>query len=406
MPTLGAAAGALAWQVLRRVPTTKLVFNVGQVAVALTAAEAIWRLPADTPAVTTPAAWALAALATCAAFAINETTVAMAIALSRRAPLLDVLLPSLRVSVLQWSAVIAVGLLAAIAWDASPIGLVLVVPPLVLVWLAHREFIAGLVEREQMQDLATTAEQIARDRDPAARLPAIPHSGRLGELAAGLNRMLAELERASGRERHLMRAAAEELHAPVRRIARHLHHEDVAPAARARILADVEHVARVLDEMESVVRAGRPGSAAAGVGAARLLPQPGRRRGGARAGRPPHRRAGGRRRGRSSTRAGWSAPCCRCSRTRGSARGPPRTSSCASRAPAADGGSRSPTTAAACRPATRRPCSSRSTACPPPRAGRGSASRSCAASPTPTAARRGSRTGPAFGATFWLRVPG
>jgi signal transduction histidine kinase len=156
--------------------------------------------------------------------------------------------------------VIAVGLLAAIAWDASPIGLVLVVPPLVLVWLAHREFIAGLVEREQMQDLATTAEQIARDRDPAARLPAIPHSGRLGELAAGLNRMLAELERASGRERHLMRAAAEELHAPVRRITRHLNDDDVAPAARARILADVEHVARVLDEMESVVRAGRPGS--------------------------------------------------------------------------------------------------------------------------------------------------
>ena len=260
VPTLGAAAGALAWQVLRRVPTTKLVFNVGQVALALTAAEAIWRLPAETPAVTTPAAWALAARATCAAFAVNETTVAMAIALSRRAPLLDVLLPSLRVSVLQWSAVIAVGLLAAIAWDASPVGLVLVVPPLVLVWLAHREFIAGLVEREQMQDLATTAEQIARDRDPSARLPAIPHSGRLGELAAGLNRMLAELERASGRERHLMRAAAEELDAPVRRITRHLHHEEVAPAARARILADVEHVARVLDEMESVVRAGRPGA--------------------------------------------------------------------------------------------------------------------------------------------------
>jgi hypothetical protein len=44
--------------------------------------------------VTTPAAWALAALATCAAFAVNETTVAMAIALSRRAPLLDVLCPA------------------------------------------------------------------------------------------------------------------------------------------------------------------------------------------------------------------------------------------------------------------------------------------------------------------------
>ena len=259
-PTLGAAAGALAWQLLRRVPATKLIFNVGQVAVALTAAEAIWGLPDVPPAAASPAAWALAALAASAAFAVNETTVAMAIAISRRVPLLDVLLPSLRISVLQWAGAIAVGLLAALAWDASPVGLVLVVPPLVLVWLAHREFIAGLVEREQMQDLATTAEQIARDRDPAARLPMMPRTGRLAELTAGLNRMLAELERASGRERHLMRAAAEELHAPVRRITHHLEREDVGGEARERILGDVQHVARVLDEMESVVRAGRPGA--------------------------------------------------------------------------------------------------------------------------------------------------
>jgi signal transduction histidine kinase len=172
----------------------------------------------------------------------------------------DVLLPSLRISVLQWSAAIAVGLLAALAWHASPLGLVLVVPPLVLVWLAHREFIAGLVEREQMHDLAVTAERIARDRDPAARLPVVAEPGRLAELAAGLNRMLAELERASGRERHLMRAAAEELDAPVRRITRHLAHDDDTPATRRRVLADARHVARVLDEMKSVVRAGRPGA--------------------------------------------------------------------------------------------------------------------------------------------------
>ena len=48
-PTLGAAAGALAWQLLRRVPTTKLVFNVAQVALALTAAEAVWGLRGSSP---------------------------------------------------------------------------------------------------------------------------------------------------------------------------------------------------------------------------------------------------------------------------------------------------------------------------------------------------------------------
>jgi signal transduction histidine kinase len=258
-PTLGAAAGALVWQLLRRVPPTKLVFNVGQVAVALCIAEVVWGLPAETPAAESPAAWALAAAAAAVAFAFNEITVALAIALSSRTRLRDVLLPSLRVSVLQWAAAIAVGLLAAVAWSAHPAGVLLVIPPLVLVWLAHREFIAGLVEREQMQDLATTAERIARDRDPAARLPTTARTGRLADLTAGLNRMLAELERASGRERHLMRAAADELQEPVRRITRFLERDGSSPA-RGTVLSDARRVTQVLEEMDSVVRAARPGA--------------------------------------------------------------------------------------------------------------------------------------------------
>ena len=171
------------------------------------------------------------------------------------------ILPSIRVSALQWAASVAVGLLAALAWYAHPFGLVLVLPPLVLVWLAHREFIAGLVEREQMHDLADTAERIARERDPSARLPTVARAGRLMDLTASLNRMLSELERASGREQHLMRAAAEGLQTPVRRITRVLESGEAgSPAARERLLADARRVGHVLEEMESVVRAGRPGA--------------------------------------------------------------------------------------------------------------------------------------------------
>jgi signal transduction histidine kinase len=259
-PTLGAAAGALAWQLLRRVPPAKLVFNVGQVALAVTAAEAVWGLAGTPPAPAEPAAWALAAAAAAAAFAVNEITVAIVISLSSRTPILSVMLPSMRVSALQCAASVAVGLLAALAWHAHPAGLVLVVPPLVLVWLAHREFIAGLVEREQMHDLADTAERIAREPDASARLPTVARAGRLMDLTASLNRMLSELERASGREQHLMRAAAEGLQSPVRRMTTALERgEPATPAARERLLADARRVRHVLEEMESVVRAGRPG---------------------------------------------------------------------------------------------------------------------------------------------------
>jgi hypothetical protein len=225
-PTLGAVAGALAWQAIRRVPVTKLIFNAGQVALAVTAAEAVWRLPAEPPAPNTPQAWALAAAAAAAAFAINQTTVAAVLAIAQRQPLRSVLLPSLPAEMLQWLGAVSVGLLAALAWHANPVGLVLVAPPLLLVYLAHREFIAGLAEREQMQDLAITAEQIARDRDHAARLPMVGQSGRLMELTASLNRMLVQLEHASGRERRLMRSAVERLQAPLRTIAYELSGDD------------------------------------------------------------------------------------------------------------------------------------------------------------------------------------
>ena len=80
-PTLGAAAGALCWQLARRLPAAKTAFNVGQVALALTAAELIWRLADPVPLPDQTAAWALGAAAAGAAFLVNVTTVALVIAL-------------------------------------------------------------------------------------------------------------------------------------------------------------------------------------------------------------------------------------------------------------------------------------------------------------------------------------
>ncbi|MEA2246406.1 MAG: hypothetical protein QOH46_935 [Solirubrobacteraceae bacterium] len=265
-PTLGAAAGALGWQVARHVPPAKIAFNVGQIALTLTAAELVWGLAGNAPQPDEAAAWGLAVAAAAAAFLVNGTTVTLVIALASREPFRNVFLGSLRVALLQWSGNVAIGLLAALAWDANPIGLLLVAVPLALVYLAYRQWVAGLVEREQMEDMARTAEQIARDGDPSARLPIAGREGRLALLTASLNRMLEQLDRAFGRNRHLMKEAAAELDGPVRRIRGELAaigttpDPDEAAVCRERVLVHLDHVAQVLQEMEAVASAGRPGS--------------------------------------------------------------------------------------------------------------------------------------------------
>ena len=260
-PTLGAAAGALCWQIARRLPLAKTAFNVGQVAIALTAAELVWGLADTTPRPDETAAWALGAAAAGVAFLVNASTVALVIALVQRRAFRAVLLGSLRVSVLQWLGNVAIGLLAALAWHVNPAGLVLVAVPLGLVYLAYREWVAGLVEREQMEDMARTAERIARDGDPAARLPMAGREGRLAQLTASLNRMLEQLDRAFGRDRHLMKEAAAELHEPVRAIRRELGLlDEEGGACRLRLAAQLDRVDQVLSEMEAVASAGRPGA--------------------------------------------------------------------------------------------------------------------------------------------------
>ena len=72
-PTLGAAAGALCWQLARRRARRRsTIFNVGQVALALTAAEVIWGLAGTRRrAPTRPAPGRSAPTAAGAAFLVN-----------------------------------------------------------------------------------------------------------------------------------------------------------------------------------------------------------------------------------------------------------------------------------------------------------------------------------------------
>jgi signal transduction histidine kinase len=255
--TAGASLGALAWRLHRRLPATTIAFDVGQVALSLSLAELVWSLAEPAPDPARPAAWALVVAAAAAAFAVTATTAALV----RREPLRAGALGSLRAGVPQWAGNVAIGVLACVAWNAHPVGILLVAVPLGLLYLADREWVAGLVEREQMEDLARTAERIARHGDTSRQLPHVAQDGRLAQLTASLNRMLAEIDGALGREQHLMREAAQELQAPVRAIRGELTRcaaEGTPPRPRARV--ELDRLERVLDDMAAVAGAGHPGA--------------------------------------------------------------------------------------------------------------------------------------------------
>jgi signal transduction histidine kinase len=262
--TLGAVAGTLAWQLGKRWALHKVAFNAGQVAIGLSLAEAVYGL-GGRPDGSEPAAWALAAVAMLCCFAVNAVTVALIIALVQGEPFQRVLLAPWRVNVLHWLGNVSVGLLAAIVWQASPVGVLLLAVPMGLLYLAYRGWLESIVERDEMAQMASAADEIARDRNLSVRLPVGEREGRLPALAITLNRMLAQLDSAVRRERHLMRVMSENLRRPATEIATTLDRLGEAPCpeefhtARRAISLELLRTSRILDDMAVLAGAERPG---------------------------------------------------------------------------------------------------------------------------------------------------
>lgn len=260
VPTIGAVIGTVAWQYYRRTASHKIAFNAGQVAIAVLTAEAIYGL-ADRLDPTDPTAWLLAAVALGACSLINGVTVALVIALAQQEPFRDVLLGPWRMTTLAWFGNVSVGLLAAIAWDASPWGLALVAIPAGLLYLAYRGWLAQTVENELMEDIALAADEITRDGNLAMRLPLRAEAPRLAALTATLNRMLERLEGSFLRQGHFMRDVSDDLRDPVEQLRARI---DASPlAADAAELAplhrELDRISQVLDDMAALARADAPG---------------------------------------------------------------------------------------------------------------------------------------------------
>lgn len=263
--TVGAAVGTAVWQLARRWPPHKVAFNTGQVALGLAAAEAIMALSGERLSPAEPAAWGLAAVAMAACALVNAGLVAGVIALLHGEPFLRVLVGPWRLTVAQWLGNVSTGILAAIVWHESPIGVVLLAIPLALLGLAYRAWLTSAIERDQMEEMMSAADAIARGGGLGDRLPVGDESGRLPRLALSLNRMLERIEDAFRRERQTMLRVARELDAPVRTARMELAALPEAAdlgeltATVAATGAALDRALRILADVDVVARGGSPG---------------------------------------------------------------------------------------------------------------------------------------------------
>jgi signal transduction histidine kinase len=245
--TLAVGAGVLVGQSVQTWAPLKVAFNVGQFAIGITAAVAVFGAFGSPPA-TDPAAWAAAAVAMATFQATNTVLMGAIIALTEHQPFWEVaLVPT---GVLHWIGNLSLGILGALVWHAEPLALPLLLVPMVLTYFAYRGWLTTMQERDQMRELATAADSISESGDLERRVPELGNRTAAAELGATLNRMLDRLEASFRRERLFLRQTSHELRTPITICRGHL--EVLGPDPGPDDLADT--VAVVIDELDRMSR--------------------------------------------------------------------------------------------------------------------------------------------------------
>jgi signal transduction histidine kinase len=113
-----------------------------------------------------------------------------------------------------------------------------------------------------LRRLARAAAEIERTADPSRRLPDARGGDEIDDLTGVLNRMLASLEYARASERRFLADASHELRTPVTALLGNVEYA-VRHGADAEVLAelrsDAERLARLVDDLLTLERAGAPG---------------------------------------------------------------------------------------------------------------------------------------------------
>lgn len=261
--TLALGIGVLIGQVARRWAPSRIAFNVGQHLIGITLAQIVIGEfgPLD---VLAPRAWLAAALAMGVYFLVNEVSVALIISLAAGKRFLDVLLPSFSLSLLHWAGNVALGILGAVVWTADPLGLPLLIVPLVLSYLAYRGWLRTLQQRDRMNEMARIADTISSQGDLTKRVEEPESQDEIGLLAATLNRMLDRLESAFEREHRFISEASHELRSPITICLGYLDAmKETSNAAEAReamtvVEDELGRMIRIVEDMTMLARMDHP----------------------------------------------------------------------------------------------------------------------------------------------------
>jgi two-component system, OmpR family, sensor kinase len=119
-----------------------------------------------------------------------------------------------------------------------------------------------------LRRLAVAAGEIERTADPSRRLPASGVADEVGQLTGVLNRMLASLEAARAGERRFLADASHELRTPVTTLLGNVEYaarHGASVEVLEELVRDARRLARLVDDLLVLERAGRVGSSVAGA---------------------------------------------------------------------------------------------------------------------------------------------
>ena len=149
--TISVLLGTLVGHAYRRWAWYKVAFNAAQFVVAITVAEFVYRL-FDLPSSFSYMTWVASAVAMACYFAVNEISVALIISRVEEIPLREVVLLPGGLNLLHAAGNLTIGMLAALVWHAGPIGLPLLIAPVVLSFFAYRGWLQNKREEEQRRE--------------------------------------------------------------------------------------------------------------------------------------------------------------------------------------------------------------------------------------------------------------
>ena len=149
--TISVLLGTLIGHALRRWAWYKVAFNASQFVLAVTAAELVYHL-FDLPPAFSLMTWVACALAMSVYFVVNELSVALIISRVEGLSLRRVVLLPGGLNLLHAAGNLTIGMLAALVWSYGPVGLPLLIAPIVLSYFAYRGWLQNRREEERRQE--------------------------------------------------------------------------------------------------------------------------------------------------------------------------------------------------------------------------------------------------------------